>query len=399
MREVDLSHLPLTGVFLSGACLDGTSLYGSHLEGAVCTGVRLERASFAETFMEGAMFYRAHLAGAVFREAHLEGANFSFAQLEKADLSFAHLERAFLYKANLMNADLGGAYLQGADLRNAHLEGASLRSTRLGGKRMDVRSSRRVRKWIEGFPKELQPANLRDAFFSAATILEKLDLGDTYRGCPQVADVHWGGVNAAVVDWTPAVNNLGDERVARRLEAENGMDRVVRRIDAEFRESTYSIGEAVAQDYEAAIRANRQLAVTLREQGISDRADDFAYRAQILQRKVYELRRAYGPPSKPNRLILAYVLEWLAGYGYRPWRTVAWYCGVIIVCAVLYTRLGDPMTFREAIVGSVTAFHGRGLFESALTPSQSLVAAVEAIFGLVIEVALIATFTWRFFGR
>ena len=50
---------------------------------------------------------------------------------------------------------------------------------------------------------------------------------------------------------------------------------------------------------------------------------------------------------------------------------------------------------------SIGSFHGRGFFQ----PVQSLgdpvviIAAVEAIIGLLIEITFIATFTQRFFAR
>lgn len=97
----------------------------------------------------------------------------------------------------------------------------------------------------------LEPAKLWGAFFDAATNLERVDLGDAERGGPHLADVRWGGVNLAVADWEPVVNNLGDDRVARFSEARS------------FRR------EAVVQDHRWAVRANRQLALVLREQGLN----------------------------------------------------------------------------------------------------------------------------------
>jgi hypothetical protein len=61
--------------------------------------------------------------------------------------------------------------------------------------------------------------------------------------------------------------------------------------------------------------------------------------------------------------------------------------------------------WNEAIVISMTAFHGRGFFQTAFQPGdlQVAVAAVGAfmglLIGLLIEIVLIATFTQRFFAR
>lgn len=38
--------------------------------------------------------------------------------------------------------------------------------------------------------------------------------------------------------------------------------------------------------YQLAVQAYRQVAVILREQGLNEHADRFAYRAQVLQRRV-----------------------------------------------------------------------------------------------------------------
>jgi hypothetical protein len=82
---------------------------------------------------------------------------------------------------------------------------------------------------------------------------------------------------------------------------------------------------------------------------------------------------------------------------------------VILGFAVTYFALGashgQPLVWNEAIVISMTAFHGRGFFQTAFQPGdlQAAVAAVEAfiglLIGLLIEIVLIATFTQRFFAR
>jgi hypothetical protein len=50
----------------------------------------------------------------------------------------------------------------------------------------------------------------------------------------------------------------------------------------------------------------------------------------------------------------------------------------------------------------VTSFHGRGFFPGgglALDDPITILAAIEAILGLFIEITFIATFTQRFFAR
>jgi hypothetical protein len=56
---------------------------------------------------------------------------------------------------------------------------------------------------------------------------------------------------------------------------------------------------------------------------------------------------------------------------------------------------------RLALVLSVSSFHGRGFFQpvQSLGDPGAIIAAIEAVFGLLIEISFIATFTQRFFGR
>jgi hypothetical protein len=105
---------------------------------------------------------------------------------------------------------------------------------------------------------------------------------------------------------------------------------------------------------------------------------------------------------------LSLFLDALAGYGYKPGRTLGWYITVIVSFAIAYsfvgTISGHPLSWHEALVFSLTSFHGRGFFPDfeelhpLLNPLVTL-AALEAVVGLVIEVSFIATFTQRFFGK
>ncbi len=225
---------------------------------------------------------------------------------------------------------------------------------------------------------QLQGAFLSGAFFDNTTRLFWVILGDEkFRGA-SLADVNWGGVNLAVVDWSPLIM-LGDEYEARRPISRKG-----RKKDKARR----------LEDYRTAVRANRQLAVVLRDQGLNEEADHFAYRAHLCQRVVWRRQHKW----------LKYSFSWflflLAGYGYRPLRSVIAYLLIILGFAVSYYALGH-LHWYEALVVSLTAFHGRGFFSQLYQPGdpQSILAAIEAVLGLLIEISFIATFTQRFFGR
>ncbi len=221
---------------------------------------------------------------------------------------------------------------------------------------------------------DLRGAILRGAFFDTRTALEGVTFSDGGALSASVADVHWDGVNLAVVDWEP-VKVLGDEYRAHRSKK--------------------------LPDYQTAVRANRQLAVALRDQGLNEQADHFAYRAQLLQRVAWRLS------GKPLKYLFSLFLDLLAGYGYRPKRSIIAYLLVIAYFAFIYAALTHflhaqpyPLAWYEALVLSVSSFHGRGFFQpvQSLGDPVAIAASVEAVLGLLIEISFIATFTQRFFG-
>jgi hypothetical protein len=60
----------------------------------------------------------------------------------------------------------------------------------------------------------------------------------------------------------------------------------------------------------------------------------------------------------------------------------------------------QPLQWNESVVVRMAVFHGRGIFATVILPGdlQAAVAAVEAFIRLLIEIALFATFTQRFFA-
>jgi hypothetical protein len=114
----------------------------------------------------------------------------------------------------------------------------------------------------------------------------------------------------------------------------------------------------------------------------------------------------------------AYAFSWflfvLAGYGYRPIRTLFWYLATIAGFTVLYMQVTagwlpfgvlapsslTNLPWYEALILSVSSFHGRGFFQPLrnLGDPVAALAAIEAVLGLFIEISFIATFTQRFFG-
>ncbi len=407
LSGVDLRGLPLAGLIgglpehewrnasprqieAAATHLERADLSDAHLEGALLEGAHLERARLRGAFLDGAILSFARLEGAYLREA----------RLESAALLGAGLEGVILHNARLAGANLSNVRLAGAELYGAHLEGARLGEAALGGRSFAHDDLERLRRWLPELTGALSGADLGGAFFDNATALDGADLGDEASGCASLADVRWGGVNLAVVDWGP-VKMLGDER-----EAWSQLDRGGRPKDAETR----------VADFRDAVRANRQVVVALRDQGLNEEADRFAYRAQRLQREVLrrqalqgEGRPAHASLARRAQRFSAYLfsgsLDLLAGYGYKPGRSLVAYLLFILAFAGMYLRLGGTvhpaLSPLAALIFSITSFHGRGFFPGgvALDNPLTVVAAAEAIVGLVIEISFIATFTQRFFGK
>jgi pentapeptide repeat protein len=289
------------------------------------------------------------------------------ARLDGAKLRFAHLERATLARARLEGANLEGALLMGADLSGAHLEGVLLKRANLAG------------------------AYLRGAAFNERSNLNDMILMDATHGAARMADIRWSGTNLAVVDWEH-VTRLGEEQ--RATLSGKAPSEII--VDGKRR----SRRAILLRRYSAAVRAYRQMATALRAQGLNEDADRFAYRAQMLQATVLRLKRRW------LRWLGSTLLDLVSGYGYHPLRSLATYLLVVGGFAAIYYGLGQgitpPLGPLDALIFSVTSFHGRGFSPGAAVTLHSaitIIAALEAVAGLLIEIIFIATFTQRFFAH
>lgn len=338
LRQVDLQYLPLARM-QGGLYRDARAL------------ATAEQYEMATVHLEGADLSKAHLEGASLFRAHLEEARLYLAFLKEAYLREAHLERTDLFRAHLQEAILRGAYLGGANLRRAYVEGAEL---------------------------------------------ERVVLTDEHRTSPRLADVHWGDNNLTGVKWSQ-IEILGDEHKARLRKAADGS---VKKKAKQF------------EEYEVAVRAYHQLTNILQEQGLNEEAARFAYRAQVLRKRVlwYQLLQSGVTLRSRFQTLGAWLFSWfiflLAGYGYRPSRSFLAYFLVIAGFATAYYvighTVGPTLSPLGAFVFSMTSFHGRGFFPGnniSLDDPLTVLAALEALVGLIIEVTFIATLTQRLFSR
>ncbi len=301
------------------------------------------------------------MEGANLYGAQLKEANLTFAQLQGANLS-AWLQGANLSAAQLQEANLSGAQLQGANLFGARLEGTDLSGARLDGK--TTLANAFILATEHRAPDDTRPL--------LARLLRRPRYG------PAFGDIHWGDfdlVQLTQLDGWEDLRRLADERyLSWRIEADYHRD---------------------------AVRAYRQVAQRLRDQGFSDIADRLSDRAQVLQRKLLfrllleDWRRPWRLPGDLVRWLFSWFLALLAGYGYHPGRSVFWYLATIAGFAFAYYQLGPAAGHAFQPDGAVVGFFPGGLdVESIVTK----LAAIEAVIGLLIEISFIATFTQRFFG-
>jgi len=141
------------------------------------------------------------------------------------------------------------------------------------------------------------------------------------------------------------------------------------------------------------------VAAAMRKQGMSDEANHLAYRGHLMQRTVVRYQGRW------LRAAVSWLLDLIAGYGYKPERSMIAYVGVIVSFAAVYFAIGQPagptLSPLGAFVFSMTSFHGRGFFPSgvALDDLLTVVAAFEAVIGLIFEVSIIVAFAQRFVGK
>lgn len=371
--------------------MDGTwpSKWGRATPGLPKNGIALQGAD-----LRGADLRRLPLMQTQAGLDSIDWGNSTDAQREAAAI---HLEGANLRLANLQDAALRGAHLEGANLQNTHLEGTVLHSSRLGGLiDQNVAGSAR---------KSYSRGSLRNVFMDFETNLRGVDFGDEESGHTLLADARWIDADVTTVEWSK-VSSTGDEELARTPWTSDG----------KLKSTSQRVGE-----YQLASRGYRQLSTVLHSQGLAEDADRFAYKARRCQRVSLRLQRRY------MVYLGSLFLDLIAGYGYKPFRSLLTYLATIFGFAFLYWCVTNNITLShglytyvlsslrmtsppapgyhlqgfEAVIVSMTSFHGRGFFQPVQSPGDkvAILSAIEAAVGLLIEIVFIATFTQRFFSR
>ena len=288
---------------------------------------------------------------------NLNEGNLANTDLTKANLSKISLRSAYLVEANLSQAKISSADISGANLSNANLSNANLSNANLSGANLSGAN--------------LSGANLWHVAFDNESDLTNVIFWDSINGGAKLRQVKWNNVDITCVPW----------EIVRRLGDDTGDNTTPEKL-----------------------QANRQVATLLRGQGLNEDADRLLYQAQLFKRSVFREKGVKGIIPFLGSLLL----DLVAGYGYKPTRTFVAYVLTILSFAIgfylvthsIETQLAH-LSWDEALVLSLTSFHGRGFF-SGLIPLGDWVArlgAAEAVIGLFIELILIATFSRRFLGE
>jgi len=224
---------------------------------------------------------------------------------------------------------------------------------------------------------DLSGANLAGVLMNAETSIDDIALNSFTK----VSGTRWNGVPLNDVDWmkTP---QFGDEPYPTNLTKMTAKER--------------------AGAFRDAARAYHGLSVALRDQGLAIVASIYHLRELTMERKALRYDRNFGG------WLLNVVLGAVAGHRERPGRAFGVYMGVVatftlifwLVTNILY-KGAQPLQWYEAAVLSLSSFHGRGFFTNTIQLGDPLaiVAAVEAVCGLFIELIFIATFSRRFLGE
>lgn len=327
--------------------------------------IDLRQVGIFEAVLSQVDLNRANLSGALIERCAFNDANFTF-----SNLSSAHIGGCSFRGADFGAADLSDSDITEADFRNANLQGAKLSGALI-------------------ISADFRGAVLIQSRMDAATVLGDVDSRrnkvDTvqFDGKSRLLDVAWNGAILAGVNWKQ-IHRLGDEHAIKAAKSQKDL----------------------VSAYHNAARAYRGLSIALRGQGLLIPASSYRLREHVLERKA----------SFWDGKLLSWVFSWLlnfvAGYGERPVRAFFAYLAVLVGFAAAYFALGSGVLGTgthdvlssplAALVFSVTSFHGRGFFPGNDFKPDSLIAllaAVEAIIGLLIEITFIATFTQRFFAR
>ncbi len=373
LSEADLVFADLHNATLRGANLREANLGSANLAGADLQGGNLQGASLMSTNLHRADLSGANLTGATCDGADLTDAFLLHANLTGTQLGHANLSNAGLYDADLTDALLGSTNLSDADLLEVNLSGAHLLFANLSGATLanaDLSGA-------NFYQADLRRATLERALLSERTVLDEAQID----AATTVLGVRWNHAALDNVAWA-TVFAMGEPDGKALTKTKDHQERAVL--------------------YQNAARAYHGLIVALHEQGLNEPASKYRLRELAMRRKALRYERNWGG------WLLNVLLGVVAGHGEKPGRAFVAYLGIVASFAAIFWAAtnfihtpGQPaLHWYEAIVLSLSSFHGRGFFTNTINLGDPLaiVGAAEAVMGLFIELIFIATFSRRFLG-
>ena len=290
------------------------------------------------------------LAGAFLREAHFEGnflragANLAKADLRYANLSQAHLSYSSLNGANLQFANLESAYLSDADIRNADLSFARLCN-----------------------------AKFRNNDFLNVKGLRK----ESFRGWP-----------------------LRIMSLCRIFELYPDQSEPIYRALIKYFGGQRDLDSASWAAYKACVLRHKLLRASLsfNKIRVEMMMEDYFDNLTSFSRKVIII-------SKYCRLLVQLLLSYLSGftfgYGEKPLRVFTTSALVIFIYSIVFAHLNalSESGFRSALYFSLVTFTTLGYGDIVPNPQFRLIAASEAILGLLLVGLFLFTLARRGTGR
>lgn len=353
---------------------------------AALSHINFAHADLRDAVIANCTFSNANLVSSDLSGANIVNSTFDDADLTLADLSDIFITESPFNKADLSFANLSGAFINQGIFNNAIFTMADLSGARIGDTTFNDANFVGAKVCGAILVADFSGVDMTQTRMDSATMLGGArDADDAFllNEKSRLLDVAWNGAILANVPWDK-LTRLGDEDDIKA--ATSRIERVNALRDA--------------------ARAYRGLAKALQAQGQTDPAIRYRKRELQLERRAQFRRFAFGS------WIFSWLFNIVAGYGDRPKRAFFCYLTVVGFFTGVYWAITNQvfgfiqshsvhLAWYEAIVLSISSFHGRGFFPNSLSLGDpiALVAAAEAVIGLFIELILVATFTQRLFAR
>ncbi len=365
---------------------------------AVCCAVLGEDYCWKHLSVEAKVMYKAKIEEWASQRHSFEGTNLSLANLHKVNLQEANLKKTSLYGVNLQGANLEEGNLQSADLNQAELQNANLAGAKLQNALLYLANLQNANLGEA----ELQKAFLREAKLQK-TLLGRTNFQNADLSDAKLQEAYLGGTNFQNAD-LEGVELNGAFLYAVELDGAKRLTwKQLRKRENGKWVGKARVGEENKRNWHGARDAYRLLKNYFHQQGRYDDEAKAHYREKLMAQRAAWKDRKFGS------WFVLLLLNTLAGFGEKLWRTVVGAFATILIFSSIYwlagklvTNGGEPITkFWHCLYFSVVTFAtlGFGDISPALHSTGTQVAAViEVILGYVF-LGMLITIIARKFGR